>query len=413
MSAILPLRPSPPSIPSPAAWVLLLCVPLVGAAGWMLFSHNGVLVDEIYHFRQIRTFREGVWTLEPKLTNLPGYHAVMTGASWVTGAESLNSLRLGSFLLGLLGLPIVFSIVRKLDTPWATIVTAQYLFFPLLLPFEFLLYTDPLGLECILLSLLLALDDCLWGSAIVAALGVMVRQPQITWVGFVCVLPYVRKHGLRLEWGGAVDHLRRGWLFLFGFAAFGVFLLVNGGVAMGDRSAHPDGGFYTGNIFFTLFLCAVVMLPLHLANLPRIVALVRNRPWWILILAGAFAIYWFICRFDHPYNENRWFLRNRLLRATGHILWWKVAFFGLAALSILSLAVTELKESGFRLLYPFAILNLVPSWLVEPRYALPSLGLLLVLRARRSWLLEWATLVWFALLSLLFIGAMSQRWFFL
>ncbi len=408
------LSPRREAFPGLSPWSLLLVLAVLGVCvlGFVWFSSTSALVDEKYHFPQISSFREGVWELDPKLTNIPGYHAVMTAASWLTGADSLNSLRLASLILSLLGLPIVFLVVRKLDPRWATIVTAQYFFFPFLLPYEFLLYTDPLALECTMLSLLLALDDCLWGSALVSIVGVLVRQPQIVWMTLVFVLPYVRKHGLRLEWAAIVEHLRRSWLFLAGFAGFAVFLVVNQGVALGDRSAHPDGGFHLGNILFGLFLCAVVLLPLHVANLPRIVALIRARPWWLLIVAAAFVLCWFQCRFDHPYNTDKWYLRNRLLRATMNLLWVRAGFCAVVALAILSLAVTELKETSFSLLYPFAALNLAPSWLVDVRYVMPAMVLLLLLRVRHSWRLECALLAWFVPLSLFILDSMANNRFF-
>ncbi|MDY3642089.1 hypothetical protein QWT45_29825, partial [Escherichia coli] len=122
-------------------------------------------------------------------------------------------------------------------------------------------------------------------------------------------------------------------------------------------------------------------------------------------------------RADHPWNVPSpgtvMLLRNEWLvwmKASGlH----RVVCFLPVAWVVLSLAVTELKRPAFYLLYPCAILNLAPSWLVEPRYCLPFLVLFLLLRERRSPAVETANLVWSILVAGVLVAGTARGWFFL
>src|SRR5262249_7548103 len=162
---------------------------------------------------------------------------------------------------------------RRLGPEGAALRTAQLFFLPILMPFFFLLYSDTLGLLLILLALLLALEDCVWGGALASIAAVMVRPTLICWMLFVFLVPFIRAHGGGVERAARREHLGRGWLYLLGIAGFVLFVIVNRGVAIGDREHHPPFRFHSDSVFFGLFIVFVVFLPLHLANLPRIARL--------------------------------------------------------------------------------------------------------------------------------------------
>jgi alpha-1,2-glucosyltransferase len=210
-----------------------------------------------------------------------------------------------------------------------------------------------------------------------------------------------------------MEHLRRGWLFMAGFLGFAIFVLVNRGVAMGDPTAHPSFQFRTGNIFFALLVVAVVFLPLHVANLAAVGRLLRAQPWWLLIVAAVFLLFWFGTRFDHPYNTWSYCLRNHVLNWMATSDLHRLAGFAAATLVLLSLAVTPFRESSFLLLYPVAAMSLAPCWLIDPRYIIPALSLFTLMRVRREWSVEWANLAWCALLSLLLLDVTFEGKYFL
>jgi len=398
---------------SPLPWLLALGMIGVTVVAYQGFCHVPLLLDEKPHYARILAIRQGTIDQVKHACCPHTYHHFLALTGSIAGAHAPHELRLVSLLVSLLCVPLAFAVVRKLDPEGAPLAAAQFFFLPVLLPFFFLLYTDPLGLLFALLTLLLVLHDCLWAAALASIASVCVRQTHVVWMLFAFLLPYVRKHGWRLERDAVVEHLRRGWLFLLGFAGFTVFVVLNKGVSLGDRQAHPTFEFRPGNVFFALFVVFVVFLPLHVANLPRIVELVRRRPWWLLVVAGALLLFLFGTHFDHPYNQWDRLLRNKILRYVGSNALYGAIFFGTVALALLSLAATQLKEASFFLLYPMAILHLAPSWLIDPRYSIPALAMFVLCRARSSWLVEGANLAWSALLSLFILDGTIRQAFFL
>ena len=99
----------------------------------------------------------------------------------------------------------------------------------------------------------------------------------------------------------------------------------------------------------------------------------------------------------HPYNvfEGDYFLRNTLLQnVQKHVgLWWPL-FGGIATLAACGLAFTRFVRPEVRWLLPLSLLFVGASWLIETRYAVVPMALLLLLRVpERDWI-ERATLAW-------------------
>lgn len=385
----------------------------VAVLGFAAVREVPLLLDEKPHYERIRAFRDGDEMRVHPAVCPHTYHWTLAGLSALLGIESEEGTRLLSLLVSLGCVPAAFRIVRYLGPTDASLRVAQLLFLPVLIPFLFLLYSDSLGLLFVLLALGLALDGCVWGAALASIIGMMVRQTHVCWMIFAFALPYVREYGWRLEREAVLGHLRRGWLFLLGFAGFALFVLVNGGVALGDRQQHPSFRFHSDSVLFSLFLVFVVCLPLHVANLPAIGRLVRARPWWLLVVAGLFSLLWFGARFDHPYNQWSHCLRNKVLNCVAGSDWSRALFFLAVALATLSLAVTRLRESSASLLYPLAVLSVALSWLIDPRYAMPGLALFILLRESRSRTVEWMSLAWSVLLSVVVLDGTFRQAFFL
>jgi alpha-1,2-glucosyltransferase len=101
----------------------------------------------------------------------------------------------------------------------------------------------------------------------------------------------------------------------------------------------------------------------------------------------------FLCTFknDHEYNQPQGFIRNRILVFSAQGLWHKTLFFIPLALNLLSLSVARLQDPRYYLLYPFTVLYLLPSWLIEDRYCIIPVVFFLLFVKTRAKAVEYAT----------------------
>jgi len=388
--------------------------------------NNGIVADEGVHRLQIMTLAGGELEIVKKLTMFPGYHALIALLARWTGAESAAALRLLSALVSLPVIATFYAIVRQLSPRFAAVATLQFAFLPILFPLFFVLYTDAFSLLLVLLAVLLVLRHRRNAAAVVAIVSVLVRQTNILCLAFVLGLAYLEDHGLTLSREKLVSALRQHLLFVLGLAGFAVFVVVNGGVAVGDRSAHPLQ-LSLGNVYLFLFLYFFLLLPVHLAGLRSALARLRDKRvlGLSLLLYGVFMVTFVN---DHPYNQvslrtfkfdnpqlvgHAPFLRNELLHLATQGAFAKTLFFIPVLLSCLLLHKTRLVQPRFWLIYPLLLLLLAPSWLIEQRYSLVPLALLLLVRERRSPALEYATAVLGLLGSLYLVYGIDQHLFFL
>ncbi|HWU87903.1 MAG TPA: hypothetical protein VN253_11540 [Kofleriaceae bacterium] len=408
------------------AYAVLAVIALACLCTLLRLVPNDIVADEHVHRRQILTLAEGTPEIYPNLTMIPGYHAVMALFARLTGAESAPALRLLSALVGLPAIAIFYAIVRQLAPRFASVATLQFAFLPLLYPLFFVLYTDAFSLLLVLLSVLLVLRRRRNAAAVVAILSVLVRQTNILCLAFVFGLTYLEDHGPTLSREKLVSSLRQNLLFVLGFAGFAIFVVVNGGVTLGDRSAHPLK-LSAGNVYLFLFLYFFLALPVHLASLRSALARLADRRILCLSLL-LYGIFMLTFVNDHPYNQvsvltfgsdnpqrigHAPFLRNELLHLATESVLAKTLFFIPVLLSSLLLSKTRLVQPRFWLIYPLLLILLTQSWLIEQRYSLVPLALLLLARERRSPSLEYATAAFGLAASAYFIYGIDQHLFFL
>ena len=129
----------------------------------------------------------------------------------------------------------------------------------------------------VLISLYAALENYEKTSALFGILSMAVRQNNIVWLFFIFLLLYVRRYGYNLKLNFFKEHLKNSWLFLIGFALFGIFLVLNKGIAIGDKEYHTLS-IYFGNIYLLLFLFFFLFLPLNISNFNKIMRSIRNWP---------------------------------------------------------------------------------------------------------------------------------------
>lgn len=386
-------------------WGATAAIALACLWAMLRLFQGDVAADEGVHGMQIVNLAEGRYRLAEGLTVIPGYHVVLMLLADLTGARSSTAVRALSALVSLPAIPVFYLMVRRLQPRFAAVATLQFAFLPVLFPFFFLLYTDGLSLLLVLLSVLLVLRGHRLAAAGVAILAVLVRQTNIICLAFVLALAYVEDHGFTLSRDRVVPFLRRHLPFVLALAAFAVFVVTNRGVALGDGSAHPLK-FRLGNVYLFLFLYFFVLLPVHLAALPRALAGLRD-PRVLGFALALFGVFMFTFVNDHPYNlasveafrysddaaftGQEPFLHNQLLHVATRDLAGRLLFFVPVLLSCLLLLKTRLVQTRFVLVYALALALLTPSWLIEPRYCLVPLALLLMARERESPWLEYAS----------------------
>jgi alpha-1,2-glucosyltransferase len=220
-----------------------------------LYIQNAELFgDEKVHYPQIKKFINKDFTLHPKITTIPGYHAILALFAYIFNVSSIASTRLLSLIFSIASIPIFFLLSLKICKESSVIKTLQYCFFPILFPFFFLLYTDMPSLLMILISFYFLLNQKYKLAGIMGILSLFIRQNNIVWLAFMCVFIHFEKYNFEFSVKIFQKSIRDYWIFIIGFILFIIFLIINKGVAIGEKLMHPSFLFRTGNIFFMMFL---------------------------------------------------------------------------------------------------------------------------------------------------------------
>lgn len=386
----------------------LLVTFLVLVAAFFVFAENELLWDEEAHWRQIELFLRREWSMEPSITTLPGYHTLIALAAWVMGTARLPSVRLVQFEIALCTIVTFFFLARRRDPAGATPKTLQFVFLPILFPMFFMIYTDVASLLFVLLTALAAAAGRYPAAGGLGLASCLVRQNNIVWTAVAFAQAYHADHGWR--WPSRVSDLLRYAPVLLSGGVIVAWLAFNRGqVAVGDVTAHPLGTPHVGNVFFMLFLSGLLFLPLWWGYRKETWARLQRPATWAA-LAATFAIFWFGFAADHPYNEEQRFVRNQILAWATASPTHKAAFFLPIALSCVSLPSLRLSTAGW-LVYPATLAFLLPSWLIEQRYYLIPLALLLADREPVDARVEWIQVGFGGVLSaVLFVVVEHGTW---
>jgi len=392
---------------------LLLLVLLLTT--WLFTRHTPLLVDEYIHYNQITLFAAGQYVQDPSLTTIPGYHWLMAQVVRVAHSDSTGLLRGINVLLGAGCVVLFVKCHRLLGGGDSGQRVVQFAVFPIIFPYLFLIYTDVASLFLILVGLWLCLKRRYTLAAIVLTLSLGVRQNNVIWLVAIPALAWLQQTQNEFSWRNLRAFALRNWLLGAGLLAFAAFVVINHGVAMGDRAKHPLFALGSGNLFFLLFVYSLVFLPLVLARTPDNLRVALAKPYAGMLLACFLALYLFTFNNTHPYNtsEADYFLRNAVLMTFTSSLWLKMVFFVPILLAALDLARSMHERP---LLVPIAaasVAYLVPSWLIEQRYYIITFALLLLFRPEGGSRAERLTSVLCALLSVTFVYGIHQHLFFL
>jgi alpha-1,2-glucosyltransferase len=360
------------------AAVLCLCV------GFAFFYDNGQAVDENNHYDQIVRLASGNWSMNPTLTMLPGFHALVAALVSVTGGVSEFSVRVTVFALSLATVGVFYALATRIEPSCAGMRTLQFTLLPILFPQFFLIYTDVTSVLFVLSMMLAAEDRRYWLAGGLGLVACLVRQDNVIWLAFVVLWSYQRDQGW--TWTPIAQTLTRYSTFVATGVVFLLLVAANHGqVALGDDAgSHPLRSLYLTNIFFLMFLSSILFLPLWWGYRREFLERLRSRWLWLALL-GVLPVFWLGFVNDHPHNTERadYFLRNAILIYFSSTAVRKLLFFIPVAIAVIGFAAVPMKRAWW-LIYPFTILFLLPEWLVEQRYYLIPLTLFMLGRESSS-----------------------------
>jgi alpha-1,2-glucosyltransferase len=400
------------------AWLPAALALLGAAAGAALVPLvYAPMADERYYTEQVRWFVSGRFELVPGITMLPGYHALLAAVLAPFGEYTDLRARWASMLVGVVAfVPLAWLLARRHWPREAATRSAQALLQPLFFPYLFLVYTEAWSLAVLLAMIAAALSGRHVAAALLGLLGTVMRQDFVFWVAFagaLATLEGVDWWRWRAQAPALVRNLRHTALpYLAVIAAFGAFVVWNGGVAMADRDAHPRP-FNLANLYFFYMCAGLVFLPHGIAALPRIMPLAR-RPAVLAALVAAFAAYWVTWSNPHIYNQEhlRFWLHNEALYWIDRNAWVRAAAFVPMAWGALTLLTTRLPEPRLHLLHGAAPLFALLHPLVEQRYYLPAMLLYILWREPIGERWEIATLLAYLPAGLFLLGGIAAGVFF-
>lgn len=340
--------------------------------------------DESYHYRQIRMFHAQEFEMAKGLTTIPGYHTLLSIPAYLLFDDlSLFKIRLLTFPLALLIIPILFLLSRKISprNPWERTLTL------ILLPVAFvyypLIYTDIFSTLLFFLAFYFSLNKKYHWAALVSIAAICVRQQNIVWHIFIWIYSYISLYGFNFSFKNILSYFRATIGFFIGIILFAIFVKLNGGIAIGDKGSHPMG-IYLGNIYFFLSLTGILFWPILVKRIFTTKKIFKNKFTWIALGTATLVsgLLFFYPPELHGYNHDPRFIRNIFLNFIYNnrlILYVILVFVG-----ILSLFSIKLQKLSNYLIYPFTVLCLLPSWLIEQRYTIIPFLLILLFRKEEN-----------------------------
>lgn len=413
--------PSAPPFSSPASrrqavWVAAAVLLAVAAA--IAAVHDRPVVDEWSHFAQVKEFLRGNYKPLEALTMLPGYHATVAAAAKLAHDESLGFARLATLALGILAIP-AFAGIRRAVAPGEDplVPTLQFVFFPLLFPFCFLVYTDVPSLALVLWTLRASLAGRDVAAGAIGIVALLFRQTNVVWIGFIALLRAIEICSLHASWrerGRAAIAL---WPYALNAVAFVGYWAWNGSIALSrfGETMHPDLSLHTGNLYFMLFVGAVFLAPLHAIWIRRYASAASARPILWLLPIAMLVLYAATFVIDHEANlfGTDYYLRNRILVYVNEHRWALVGLGIVAAIAACGFSQVRWQRKWSGLLLPVSMVFVCFFWLIEQRYYLVPFALLFALRTTEDRRAEVLTLALWIPVALAFLYGMVNFEFFL
>ncbi|MDD5397405.1 MAG: hypothetical protein PHW24_05135, partial [Candidatus Moranbacteria bacterium] len=340
----------------------------------------------------------GNYEIIPALTTIPGYHAVIAFIANAFDISSLKQIRVVSLLLSSISIWIFYLIEKRIDNNNSYTKTLQYVFLPLTFFYFPFVYTDIFSLLLVLVSFYFALSKKYTRSALFALISLAVRQTNIVWVPFFWLYTYIMENGLLISAGNIRNHIRKGAGYVVVAVIFLLFVYLNDGVAIGDRNMQQVG-FHSGNVYLFLALVGILFLPISIDAMRKVdIAFFKSRVAAGIVMGAVTIISFLLFKpAVHAYNQDPLFLRNiALVLAYGKYVWVYLfaIFWGCITLFLMKFDGKSL------LMFPFIFALLIPSLLVEQRYLIIPMVLILLFRKKNNTGIEYLNAAYFGLLSL-------------
>ncbi|XP_047481705.1 putative Dol-P-Glc:Glc(2)Man(9)GlcNAc(2)-PP-Dol alpha-1,2-glucosyltransferase [Penaeus chinensis] len=398
-------------------------------------------IDEAFHIPQAQKYCQGNFEeWDPKITTLPGLYLFSIGLNGpvakVLGRDLCDvfSLRItnlvaSAFLLSTIHKLLVYLHGNKVDN-WKLILSAVNLsLLPVLYWFTFLYYTDVLSTLVVMVMILLHLHQAPTMAAAMGVVAVMMRQTNIIWVGFLCVLIAADTLGARVLKGPIntlsdvksvlrklkktatkpyrlaevlADVVVDSFCYVLVLIAFSIFVSYNGSIVLGDRSAHeatvhlPQLGYFC--LFFLIF-----SLPYAPSHIQPFVNLCKRHVFLALALlvVGVMAVH--SNTLEHPYllADNRhytFYLWNRFYGRYSFFRYIMVPIYMFGAYMVYS--SIQGCSFVFKLLFVACLAAMVvPQKLLEFRYFIIPFLIARMQTVSKNWLQLWTEMLFFLLIN--------------
>jgi|GEM_PF-3319219 len=345
------------------------------------------IVDESAHVTQVQRILNGKEIRVERLTTIAGYHHVTAGIFVVFDkifdfeSPKTYHVRMIAVLYAATLFVLTVILLVTLRMPHQKVLAIMTL--PVLAPYLFIGYTETFSLLVVIGGIILYFQKQYVLSSIVMFGSLFVRQDNIMWIvalilwSGVSYLAQSNVSNFPLR-----KFVRESVGYIMSIVLFVLFVLINGGVAVGDRSRHPVS-LSAENIFFFLILLALIFLPTIISYRREICEVVQRKIYLSACIAlGASSAYLLGFELTHSYNNNSRFLHNYLGKffsentfgiAPGIILM-------LISLAFLAAIIRGMKEYKAHLLvvYGVGLLSLALHPLMEHRYYIIPMVLLII-----------------------------------
>lgn len=350
--------------PHSATFISCCAFFVLTAVLFFLPDKQKLYVDEKAHYSQIIAIVNGRFKMVDQASMLPGYHFLMAGIALLFKTVNITFFRFISILIGSITIYYSLKLWAHLNGRLNMRNALVFISFPTIAPYFFLMYTDILSLLLFIAALYYGLKKKYQLSVLLGILNLGVRQSTFFWYIFSFVLIFLMHYPvLKLEF--LKEYFKKSWLFIIGIILFIAFVIVNKGVAIGQKEMHPGSSIHLGNIFFYLFLIGLFILPFRVKKVRELNYI------HYLTIALVFLIYLFNFHSTHPFNlfDTTYFLRNDILRFATSSLYAKFLFFiPICAGILIMFQFYEENRKVFFIYVIFGALSLLPIWLIEQRY---------------------------------------------
>lgn len=378
--------------------ILVICF-IIGMTLWISVKGKNFIMDEDEgHGANINYYVTGEYDkVIEKLTMPPTYHIIIGSISKMFKINTPGGYRLINFLILLFCLIPVFYISCNFNV----LRTLQFFFFPIMFMFYFLLYTDLFSLFLILLSFLLLTKNSYYLSSLSSLFAIFVRQDNLIWALFFCSYIYFKEQRATSKEQRVKKYFKKIIGYLISILILLIYILYRGKLVLGDNIQHPIGVHF-GNVWFSLFVFFLMFFPIILSHIKYIKNYVMNRKKpYLLILIIAFLFCFISFTNKHFYNHERGFWFNEVLLSTDNIFF--RIFFVIAICVSLSYFLTlKYKDTEKYLLYPFSIIFLSLSLLIDPRYYFIPFTFFLIFRKEENKKIEYILLFYYITICLFF-----------